>query len=124
MSIASKYNKTGKIYNYEMPADAPFKDLRGLYTANDKNSIYPVHGFYINTKSKFGDTPTALSEKFYINLPAHMLDTVKEIMADDEATDQINAGGLGIMIRPYEKEMSNRGKTWTETFYSVEFVDL
>jgi len=45
-------------------------------------------------------------------------------MADDEATEQINAGGLGLQIRPYEREIKVKGdKTTKRTCYSVMWVD-
>ena len=123
MGIASKYNK-GTKYNYKMKEGAEFKTLEELYKEHDANSIFPVYGFFINTKGMYGDNPVALSHDFYISLPEHLLDDVKAIMADDEATEQINAGGLGLQIRPYEREIKVKGdKTTKRTCYSVMWVD-
>lgn len=124
MSVATRYNKTGRLYNYTMPENTEYKNLKDLYADNGENAIYPVYGFYINTKGKYGDNPVAYSKDFYINLPEHMTDTIREIMADAEATEQINGGGLGCSIYSYEKEMQSKGRRWTETFYSINFVDL
>ena len=123
MGIASKYNK-GTKYNYTMKDGAEFKTLEELYKEHGENSIFPVYGFFINTKGMYGDNPVALSHDFYISLPEHLLDDVKAIMADDEATEQINAGGLGLQIRPYEREIKVKGdKTTKRTCYSVMWVD-
>lgn len=124
MGIASKYNK-GQHYSYKMPEGAIFRSLEDLYTSHDENSVYPVYGFFINRKGMYGDNPVALSDGFFISLPEHMMDTVNDIMADEAATDQINGGGLGMTIRPYEKELKGKnGRTTTKTCYSVEWVDL
>lgn len=119
MGIASKYNK-GTKYNYTMKEGAEFFSLEELFKKYDENSIFPVYGFFINTKGKYGDNPVAMSHDFYISLPEHLLDDVKAIMNDDEATEQINAGGLGLQIRTYEKELQ-KGKP--RTCYSVTWVD-
>jgi len=123
MGIASKYNK-GTKYNYTMKEGAEFKTLEELYKQYDENTIFPVYGFFINTKGMYGDNPVALSHDFYISLPEHLLDDVKAIMADDEATEQINGGGLGLQIRSYEKEIQGKGgRTSKRTCYSVTWVD-
>lgn len=123
MSIASKYNK-GTKYNYVMKDGAEFKTLEDLYKEHDENSIFPVYGFFINTKGLYGDNPIAMSHDFYISLPEHLLDDIKQMMDDDEATEQINAGGLGLQIRPYEKEVKGKnGKVSKRTCYSVTWVD-
>lgn len=119
MGIASKYNH-GALYNYVMPEGAQFKTLEELYKEHGENCIFPVYGFFINTKGKYGDNPVALSNGFFISLPEHLLDDVKEIMADPEATEQINGGGLGLQIRTYEKEIQ-KGKP--RTCYSVIWID-
>lgn len=123
MSIASKYNK-GTKYNYVMKEGAEFKTLEDLFKEHDENSIFPVYGFFINTKGLYGDNPIAMSHDFYISLPEHLLDDIKQMMDDDEATEQINAGGLGLQIRPYEKEVKGKnGKVTKRTCYSVTWVD-
>lgn len=123
MSIASKYNH-GTTYNYVMPKDAEFKSLETLFKDFDANTIFPVYGFFINKKGMYGDNPVALSNGFFISLPEHLLDDVKEIMSDQEATEQINGGGLGLQIRSYEKEIQGKGgRTSKRTCYSVTWVD-
>lgn len=123
MGIASKYNH-GQVYNYKMPEGAEFKNLEELYKQYDENTIFPVYGFFINTKGNYGDNPVAMSHDFFISLPEHLLDDVKAIMADDEATEQINGGGLGLQIRSYEKEIQGKGgRTSKRICYSVTWVD-
>lgn len=114
MSIASKYNH-GTSYNYKMPEGAEFKSLEELYKKHGPNAIYPVYGFFINKKGKYGDNPVALSNGFFISLPEHLLSDIQDIMNDQEATTQINGGGLRLSIRPYE--INNR------TCYSVTWID-
>ena len=124
MSIASKYNH-GTNYNYKMPEGAEFKSLGTLYEELDENAVIPVYGFFINKKGMYGDNPVALSNGFFISLPEHLLDDVKEIMTDPEATEQISGGGLGLQIRPYETEVKGKnGRVTKRTCYSVTWVDL
>lgn len=123
MSIASKYNH-GQVYNYVMPEGAEFRGLEDLYKEHDANTIFPVYGFFINRKGMYGDNPVALSNGFFISLPEHLLKDVQEIMADPEATEQINGGGLGLQIRSYEKEIQGKGgRTSKRVCYSVTWVD-
>lgn len=123
MSIASKYNH-GPLYNYVMPEGAQFMSLETLFKEHDENTIFPVYGFFINKKGMYGDNPVALSNGFFISLPEHLLEDVQQIMADDEATEQINGGGLGLQIRSYEKEIQGKGgRTSKRVCYSVTWVD-
>lgn len=123
MSIATKYNH-GAIYNYVMPEGAEFRGLEDLYKEHGPNTIFPVYGFFVNRKGMYGDNPVALSNGFFISLPEHLLKDVQEIMADSEATEQINGGGLGLQIRSYEKEIQGKGgRTSKRVCYSVTWVD-
>lgn len=123
MSIATKYNH-GPMYNYVMPEGAQFMSLETLFKEHDENTIFPVYGFFINKKGMYGDNPVALSNGFFISLPEHLLEDVQEIMADSEATEQINGGGLGLQIRSYEKEIQGKGgRTSKRVCYSVTWVD-
>lgn len=123
MSIATRYNH-GPLYNYKMPEGAEFMSLETLFKEYDENAIFPVYGFFVNRKGMYGDNPVALSNGFFISLPEHLLNDVQEIMADHEATEQINGGGLGLQIRPYETEVRGKnGKVTKRVCYSVTWVD-
>ena len=80
----------------------------------------PIRAFYKNTKSKFGDTYVAVIESdgdiLYLNLPAHMNETVAEIMESKEAVALGNEGKAGLHVYTYET-------TKYGTCYGVDFVD-
>lgn len=116
MSFANRFNK-GKKFEFDT-AGLEFTSLADLYNNNGAEKVYTLKAMYINTKSKFGDTPVFASDSFMVNAPTHMLDTVKEIMSDTEAVASINNNKVGFKIYPYKSEKFN-----VETF-GVNFVDL
>jgi len=119
---AKKFNKQD-LFEFKPPAGYEYKKLyeaveiyKGLNPDSTDAPCFMVRALYINKKSKFGESPTIATNGFYINLPKHQLDTVKEIMSDEEAIDAINRGAVGIEIYDYVKE----GKT----YQSVRWVDI
>ena len=113
MFTASKYN-TGKAgrFSYRTPEGVPFKKLKELPTGQ----VVTVRSLYINTKSKYGEEPVAVTDAAVINLPKHMLDTVKTMINDSECVEAVNAGLVG--IKPYEYEGKNGHGV------SAEWVDI
>lgn len=97
--------------------DFKFRKLAELFAENDPETVYPVYGLYINRKSKFGASPFAASEGYFISLPNHMLEQVQEILQDAEAIDQMNNSKAGLVIRPYLDDKD-------ETHYSADFVEV
>ena len=58
------------------------------------------------------------SESFLVNAPSHMLETVKDILNDNEAVASINQNKVGFTIYAYKSEKFN-----VDTF-GINFVDL
>lgn len=108
--IAAKYNK-GARFDYKMPEGAPYKALKEF-----PEKTIPIKGLYINHKSQYGDAPVAMADGFYLNLPKHLTDTVKDMLHDEEVVAAINSGKVAVKVYSYE----NNGKTC----YSVNWVDL
>lgn len=81
----------------------------------ETGTIYPLRGIYINKKSKFGDSPVLITDTFFVNAPAHMLDTCNEILADEESVREINRGEVGFHTYSYHNEKFNKD------CYGVEF---
>lgn len=100
--FTDRYNHVSP-FTFEGDPEAPFRKLEELFE-EDSEVIYPVRALYINTKSKFGDAPVAVSDNMKINLPSHMLRSVNEIMEDEEAVFLINHGKIGITPYKYEKD--------------------
>lgn len=94
-----------------------YKKLGELYDAKNPATVFSVYGLYINRKSKFGESPFAASDGYFISLPNHLVDEVKEILKDDTAIEQMNEGKAGLVIRPYDDYEG-------VTHYSADFVEV
>lgn len=111
MSFANRYNKGSKFdidttgFNYVK------------LSALDPGEVYTLKGFYINTKGEYGATPVAILSDCFVNLPAHLLPTVQDMLLSDETVADIKAGKCGFMQREYTDKKGN-------TRVSVEWVDL
>lgn len=116
MSFANRFNK-GKKFDFDT-SKLEFTSLSDLFNNNGADKVYTLRAMFINTKSKYGNTPVFASDDFIVNAPSHMLDTVNEILTDAEAIASINNGKVGFKIYPYKSEKFN-----VETF-GVNFVDL
>lgn len=98
-----------------------YKPLSDLYDAKKPDQVYSVYGayigrFYSKRERREVECCFVASDGFFISLPAHLVETVKEILADPESIDQMNASEAGLTIRPYEKD--------GETFYTADFVEV
>lgn len=101
MSFGSKRNKGLINFNIET-GDFEFKALKDL----EVNNIYKFDGLYINTKSKYGPHPVAIvaDAKLLIDLPKHLVDEVKDILADAEDVADIKAGKCGFRVYEYNTD--------------------
>lgn len=102
----NKFIRRAKAYNYEGTRE--FKNLSDLELGKE----YRVLGFFV-TNGMFGETPVVVIDEYNVNLPTHRLQAVTSIMADSDATDEINAGHL--LMRVYEYE-SHGGKHRSASF--------
>lgn len=111
MGIA-KFNRVNNLFTIDTKGFKFFalKDLK-------ESETVPLRGLYINPKSKYGASPFAASDGFFISLPSHLLETVSAIMDDAETVALINEGKCGIVPRSYVDEKG-------ETHYSADFVDV
>lgn len=116
-SFASKFNKT--TFGIDT-TDFQYTKLADIFNSENeggKDVIHNINGIYVH-KSQLGDSPVIIDEKNkrLVNLPSHTAETVREILADDEAVETIKAGKVGYTIYEYE----SHGKKC----YSISFVDL
>lgn len=108
MSFASKFNKGNRFsidttgYNYKKMSD--------VVADNGFEPVYTVAALYINTKGKFDDHPVAVLPQIeaLVDLPSHMTETVRGILADPEAVADIEAGKVGIKFESYNSKTYNR----------------
>lgn len=107
-----KYNKstvfTNKVEHTE------FKKLEELY----KEGIETINvlGLYITGDFGYGKGCFINSDEYNITLPQHQLETVENILEDQEAIDEINAGIVVAKIYEYELQRYKDRK-----FYNIEF---
>ena len=118
MSFAARHSK-GSVFQCDTEGFKYFK-LSELYAADGDGAVYPVQGFYINHKSEYGDAPVAICSEFFVNLPAHMIEEVTEILRSEEDIADIKAGKVGFTIDPYEKEIGKK----TKTCYGIRWCDV
>lgn len=116
-SFASKFNKT--TFGIDT-TDFQYTKLADIFNSENeggKDVIHEINGLYVH-KSQLGDSPVIIDEanKRLVNLPSHIAETVREILADDEAVQTIKDGKVGYTIYEYE----SHGKMC----YSISFVDL
>lgn len=116
-SFASKFNRT--TFGIDT-TDFQYIKLADIFNSQNeggKDAIHNINGLYVH-KSQLGDSPVIIDEKNkrLVNLPSHTAETVREILADDEAVQTIKDGQVGYTIYEYE----SHGKKC----YSISFVDL
>lgn len=116
-SFASKFNKATFGIDTTCFQYTKLADIFNSENEGGKDVIHNINGLYVH-KSQLGDRPVIIDEKNkrLVNLPSHTAETVREILADDEAVQTIKDGKVGYTIYEYE----SHGKKC----YSISFVDL
>ena len=114
MGIANKYN-TGAKFEQKAKEDVTYYTLKELGASD---IVYKLRALYINTKSKYGDAPVALIDDCdtLVNLPSHLLSTVKTMMNDTDFVNSVNKGLVGFTIYKYSGKNGNG--------FSVNWKDL
>lgn len=115
-TFASRHNKTSFGIDTK---DFPFVKLSALY--NDKKNggadvVRPVNGLWVH-KSQLGDSPVIIDaeNKQLVNLPSHLSEEVREILACEDDVQAIKDGKVGYTIYEYD----SHGKKC----YSIHWVD-
>lgn len=101
MSI-TKYNSF-EGYVYDQEVERKFASCEFMFKQFGEVR-FRIEAFFINTKGKFGDAPVCYTPEFIVNLPQHMLNIVKDIMQDQEVTDQVNKGEAKIYFYEYQSK--------------------
>ena len=111
--------KYGKKFIFDIDFEKDFISLKDLYE-KDKNAVFVIKGLYINAKGIYDDSPVFEIDNYLVNIPAHMTDTCKSILEDEEAIDDIKNGNIGFTIRRYEKIVKGKNRDC----YSVNFEEV
>lgn len=90
--------------------------LKELYNKIDVNKIHTLNGLWVS-KSPLGESPVFIVAecKKLVNIPQHLTETARQILADSNAVAAIERGKVGFTIHEYESR--------NKVCYSVNFVD-
>lgn len=116
-TFANKFNKTSfgiDTTNFEY---VKLKDIFTSKKEGGKDVIHDINGMYVH-KTPLGNSAVIIDakNKRLVNLPNHMAETVREILADTEAVAAIKDGKVGYTIYEYESH--------AKKCYSITFVDM
>ena len=115
MSFASKHNKVNR-WNIDTKG-FEYRKIKELVAEDGENVVYKVHGVMVNRGGRYGDSPCAILENCFVNLPKHMAEEVSNIIDSAEDRETIQAGKVGIEFYSYESASGN-------VCYSANWVDL
>lgn len=112
--LMSRFNHTN-IFDVDT-RDFKWVKLETLYNT-DPDKTYTLLGLFTKG-SKFGKEPDAIIDGFKVNLPRHLLDTVEDMLDDNQVIEAIKAGKVGFKVYSYHSN------TYNKDAYSVTWLDL
>ena len=114
ISFSKTFNKTSFGIDTK---DYEYIKLSDLAKASSPDEIHPINGLYVHC-SALGDSPVVIDvqTKKLVNIPKHLGETFREILANDEAVQAIKDGKVGYTIYTYESH--------AKTCYGISFVDI
>jgi len=110
-----KFNRGSK-FNPINTEGFEYRKLEELYKEYGEEMEYPVKALHVN-KTKYGESVVATTDGYFINLPSHVVNDVKEIIENDELVQMINDGRVSITIYEYYSHKYNG------TFYGIKWVE-
>lgn len=116
MSFASRYNRGSK---FDVNTDGfKYLNLQQLQDPNDLEKVFVLRGLYINRKSRYGDAPVAILSDCFVNLPAHLVPDVRDMLSDPDIIQDIKEGRCGFKIEEYND------KHYNQHCYGVRWIDV
>lgn len=119
MSFANKYNK-GSAFSIDTTG-FEYKNLNTL----KEDEVVVVRGLFVNakrTRRKKWDSPVAIADDCFYNLPTYMTEQVRDILADAEAVADIQSGKVGFVRRDYTYKDADSGEDVDGI--GIEWVDI
>ena len=110
----TKFNKTKRIDWGISTENLPFKKLENIFDEGIK--FVKIRGFYLQN-GRFGKQANAITDSCVLYVPAHMTETIEEILNDSEAVKAIKNGECWVSIYKYHSPNYNRD------CYSFNFVE-
>lgn len=97
--------------------DYEYIKLADLAQGSSPDEIHPINGLCVHS-SALGDSPVVIDvqAKKLVNMPKHLGETFREILANTEAVQAIKDGKVGYTIYTYESH--------AKTCYGIKFVDI
>lgn len=65
------------------------------------NTSYAFKGCYVSADNGFGEGAVIITDGFFVNCPQRMVKTIKEILDDAEAVEEIKAGKETFHVETY-----------------------
>lgn len=112
--LMSRFNHTN-IFDVDTK-NFKWVNLETLYNT-DPDKTYTLLGLFTKG-SKFGKEPDAIIQGYKVNLPRHLLDTVEDMLDDNQVIEAIKAGKVGFKVYSYHSN------TYNKDAYSVTWLDL
>lgn len=112
--LMSRFNHTN-IFDVDTK-NFKWVNLETLFNT-DPDKTYTLLGLFTKG-SKFGKEPDAIIQGYKVNLPRHLLDTVEDMLDDNQVIEAIKAGKVGFKVYSYHSN------TYNKDAYSVTWLDL
>ena len=112
--LMSRFNHTN-IFDVDTK-NFKWVNLETLFNT-DPDKTYTLLGLFTKG-SKFGKEPDAIIKGYKVNLPRHLLDTVEDMLDDNQVIEAIKAGKVGFKVYSYHSN------TYNKDAYSVTWLDL
>lgn len=112
MSI-TKYNSTARRFSFVASPDFKYYKLRDMKA----DKVYPIMGWYINEKGKYGPSAAIITDRFYVNVPQHIMEKLRKMEDDPEVIADVNAGKCGFQVKKYTTNTGSEG-------YTIEFKEV
>ncbi|AAO83878.1 hypothetical protein phiP68_04 [Staphylococcus phage P68] len=111
--ILSRHQNTLARFEFE-EKEREFIKLSELVEKYGMKKEYIVRALFTNKESKFGEQGVIVTDDYNVNLPNHLTELIKEMRADEDVVDIINAGEVQFTIYEYENKKGQKG-------YSINF---
>lgn len=111
------FNDDIAYFTYDKEKKRRYHNLKDLYQEHGKDEVYRVLGLYIN-EGKFGEQGSAVLDDIQVNLPNHLVESIKEIRSDESLVNDINDGKVGFQIYEYKP------RNYNVIAYSIRWVEI
>lgn len=111
--ILSRHQNTLARFEFE-EKEREFIKLSELVEKYGIKKEYIVRALFTNKESKFSEQGVIVTDDYNVNLPNHLTELIKEMRADEDVVNIINAGEVQFTIYEYENKKGQKG-------YSINF---